>query len=337
MARSRRCSRLEQLADEAEQSKRCIVGMSNKDAACLYRAHKAGNVLSPAPHLYVRDAYWTSLTQKEQALHVLRAVQYLHPNWVFAGPSAALVYGLSVSYAQLKQVFVATGRNAHSKSRTSIVRIIVENDKPTIVNDLRVTSIERTVYDCLRIMDFTHGLAVADSALHRKGWSRKRLLTVIDEMPKRHQGHRHALATAQFADARAESGGESMARARMLLFGYEMPDLQVKVPNVVEGGNYFGDFGWKMPDGTLLVGELDGHDKYVDPEMTGGKNIVEVMTDERLRESRVSAARATVMRFSFKDMMDDFRFTRILDAYHTPRATLPHYQDEDAPFVPTCK
>ena len=106
-------------------------------------------------------------------------------------------------------------------------------------------------------------------------------LTEMEAMPRNCKGYSHALATALWADPRAESGGESIARGRMLLLGYELPDLQVAVPNKIEGGFYYGDFGWKRPNGELL-GELDGRDKYTDPEMTDGKSAAEVMADEGL-------------------------------------------------------
>lgn len=335
MRKTRTSAKLEQLIEEAENNSRCIAGTTPRDTARLRRAAAAGKLISPFPRLYARKTYWANLKRREKSLHILKGLQLLHPNWVFAGLSAALVHGLSVVYSMLTPVCVATSYKAHERNLKGVIRITVENDEPTTVNGLKATSLERTLFDCLRILDFPHGLAVADSALRRAGQTRDWLISQMKSMPYGCKGWSHALATAMWADPRAESGGESIARGRMLLLGYELPDLQVEVPNKIEGGFYYGDFGWKKPNGLLLIGELDGRDKYTDPEMTGGKSAVEVMADERLRESRVSAAHATVMRFSFKDMMLDEQFKRILDTYGVPRASREYYRDGGGRFVPT--
>ena len=334
MSRTRTSAKLEQLIEEAEKDNRCIVGTTPQDAARLRRAASAGKLISPFPRLYVKESSWTNLNLRERSLYICKGLQRLHPNWVFAGLSAALVHGLPVTYSMLTPVCVATSYKAHERNLRGIIRIIVEKDEPTTVNGLKATSLERTVFDCLRILDFPHGLAVADSALRKAGKTRDWLVTQMEAMPWNCKGYSHALATALWADPRAESGGESIARGRMLLLGYELPDLQVAVPNKIEGGFYYGDFGWKRPNG-LLLGELDGRDKYTDPEMTDGKSAAEVMADERLRESRVSAAQATVMRFSFKDMMLDEQFRLILDTYGVPRASREYYRDGGARFAPT--
>lgn len=335
MGGTRKSERLDQLIEDAETAKRCIVGASENDATCLRRAVAAGKLISPFPRLYVRLKYWEKLKRPEQGLHMLRGLQHLHPDWVFAGVSAALAHGLSVSYSVLTPVCVATSYKTHSRNQKGVFRIVVEDEEITTVSGVRATTLEQTVFDCLRILDFPLGLAVADSALRVAHKSRDWLIDKLMGMPQGCKGRDHALATAMMADARAGSGGESIARARMLLLGYEPPDLQVKVQNKVEGGNYYGDFGWRMPDGTLLIGELDGHDKYTDPEMTDGKSVLEVMADERLRESRVSAGQVTVMRFSYKDMTKDARFRLILDTYGVPRATCQHYHDKGKRFVPS--
>lgn len=43
------------------------------------------------------------------------------------------------------------------------------------------------------------------------------------------------------------------------------------------------DFSWYLPGGRIVVGELDGQQKYVDPSMTGGRSIAAIVEDERER------------------------------------------------------
>lgn len=319
MGRVRRSAELGKMVGAAEREERCIVAESRAERQRLYRAAKSGKLIAVAKGMYVRPDKWLSLEKREQTLHIMRTMQHTHPHWTFAGPSAALVYGLWVSYDALLPIQIAVGRREDGRDGSLAKRVVISGDAPSIVGGLRVTSFERTVFDCLREMDFAHGLAIADSALRIKGWNLDRLVNAIENMPHRCAGWKRAMQTVRHADARAESGGESMARARMQLLGYALPDLQVKVHDVVDGNVYRGDFGWRLADETLLIGELDGHEKYVNEQMTGGRSVVEVLSDERLRESRINGPRVSVMRFSFSEMMDDRRFREILDAYGVPK------------------
>ena len=83
------------------------------------------------------------------------------------------------------------------------------------------------------------------------------------------------------------------------------------------------------------MGELDGGEKYVNPKMTGGKSALEVMRDERRRESRVTASCDAVVRFSPADVADNWRFSQLLDAFGVPRDHEPHVvvesPDEEPP------
>ena len=103
-----------------------------------------------------------------------------------------------------------------------------------------------------------------------------------------------------------------------------MPELQAKVADPLEAGRHWRvDYLWKLPDGRRVAGELDGREKYVSPEMTGGRAALDVLADERLRESRISASGIQVMRFSWRDLADARRFASIMDAYGIPRAPMP--------------
>lgn len=81
----------------------------------------------------------------------------------------------------------------------------------------------------------------------------------------------HARTTAEYADRRSESGGESYARARMIANGYEIPDLQVWFIDPLDGQPMQADFVWSQPSGKVIVGEFDGFAKYKDPSMTRGQ------------------------------------------------------------------
>lgn len=74
----------------------------------------------------------------------------------------------------------------------------------------------------------------------------------------------------QLADGKSENGGESLARAAMIELGFVRPELQHEFPNETNPKwPYRVDFAWKV-GGKLIVGELDGADKYL---VNAGKNI----------------------------------------------------------------
>ena len=129
------------------------------------------------------------------------------------------------------------------------------------------------------------------------------------------------MAVAQRADERAENGGESVTRARIIELGFVVPELQVEIENPLNEGQYYrADFFWVLEDGTELIGELDGKEKYIDPKILKGKDTVDALLDERLRESRISAKKGRcVMRFSFPEVMNRTFFERLLSTYGVPR------------------
>ena len=323
--RLRKSKRLGELQGEATREKRAMIATDPATRQALYRGMAAGKLVSPTPSVVMRKELRDVLSEEDRLLYTMRALQKLHPTWVFASMSAAVAHGLSVSYADMWPIRLAVSRRRYDSALTKgLVRQLVSDDAPVQANGLTVTSLKRTCFDCLRELDFYQGLAVADSALRVGAIPCEELLAWLDEMPHRCEGWRHALDTAVYADARAESGGESIARAQMIRLGYAVPDLQVPAADLLgEAKGYRADFGWKLPDGTTLLGELDGFEKYVNPAMTGGRDAVRVLVDERQRESRISAPGVRVMRFLYEDVTNDERFRKILDAYGVPRAGEP--------------
>lgn len=72
-------------------------------------------------------------------------------------------------------------------------------------------------------------------------------------------------------------------------------------------------------DGVVIVGELDGAQKRVDPRMTKGKDMERVLMEERMRESRLTLYDIAVMRFGFADTEDPREFAALLDGFGVPR------------------
>lgn len=311
----------------------CVVPESRSDARQLNMALHAGHVISPAPQLYVLDDDWSKLKPNQRHRAIVRSLAKLHPHWVFSYASAAIMHDLYVSFSLLNQVHMLVSRHTNTASRGIFQRHKTSRMEFVSVDGVRVTPIARTAFDCLRSYDFRSSLAIADSALRVLTWKNERLIESYGAYSHRSVGWRRAVDITAFADGRSESGGESVARAVMIEQGYLMPDLQVPVENLVDGDVYRADFCWQTGEHSRVLGELDGREKYRSPAMTQGRDVVDVLADERLRESRVSMHGDKILRFSYADVVNVKRFCKLMDAYAIPSGyAIPAVADPTDPI-----
>lgn len=309
---------LSALLDEAEQGEKCLAAPGRRHDRALAIRARHGELACPLPRLYARSALWERLKPDERARWTLRGLHDLRPDWVFCGPSAAALQGLSVSWGLLQTIHVATPPNCHA-GRGRIERHPMGGFDPAEVGGVPVTPLLRTAFDCARWLSFREGLAVADSALRVGHIPREELVEYVDRMRAGYHGIAQARMTVAHADGRSENGGESKARAAMWELGFMMPDLQVEVPNPFSGsGVYRVDFLWRLPDGTEVYGEHDGDEEYVDPQMNGGSPLA-ALKGERTRESRLTVTHAGIVRFSPADVANAEFFDWLLRLYGIPK------------------
>ena len=309
------------LFTEAEGKGRFLVPETPALARRLRRAEKNGLVTRGIGNCFARTSHWERLTCEARHLHTLRGMASQGRGLVFTHTSAALVHGLAVSHTRLREVHVATAKKAHSRSAGRLKRHVIIRDRSEVVGGIRVTSFARTVFDCLLELPFDEALAVADSAL-RQGASRERLEEEFERFAWHVVDGRRPLEILALANPLSENGGESMSRAQMLLYGFKEPELQVEFEDPMNPRRkYRVDFLWRVSDTEAIVGELDGHDKYVDPTMTGGRTTEQVLLAERQRESRILGSRGIrIVRFTYAQMRDAGYFEDLLDTYGVPRA-----------------
>ena len=312
---------------EAEEQNRLLVPHDRCLRRRLDRMVERGVAFRPSQGIYVRADYWRSLKDNQKALHMIRALSEREPAMVFSHTSAALVHGLEVPWHLQRKLHAIMAPGHAARSSGWVVRHISEGCPTATVDGIRVTSVEQTVFDCLRTLDLPEGLAVVDSSLRGLELDPDALRTFFDER-RRRRGYCHAAQTLSLADPRSENGGESIARGTMLEMGYMPPDLQVEVNDPIGGGTYRADFLWRIDEGNWVIGELDGKDKYYDEDMTKGRSIDEVLLDERLRESRINARGIRVMRFRFSELSNRLRLAELLDLFGIPKGYLP---PEDLP------
>lgn len=307
------------LLEDAESAGRCYVPVSRDIAQRFNRLARSGEVISPLRGMFVRAQTWNDLHPDTRDLFKIRALAAQHPNWVFCRQSAALVHGLWIPWKACGDIHVMTTVDSNCQNASGITRHHVGTLRSVVVGDVRITTLDRSTFDCLRSLPFEAGLGVADSWLRMTGGTREDLLNLVERMGASCPGVRQAWETASFSDGRSENGGESYARAVMIGLGFEAPELQVEVRDPIDPGHvYRPDYQWALSDGSIVYGELDGLDKYSDPEMTKGLTPEQVRQNERIRESRIALPGCSVVRFSMRDVSNPGRLAAILSLYHVP-------------------
>ena len=304
--------------DEAERRGACCA----PDDRLLREAMRGrgGLVVEPNRGLFFRADAWERLEPPERTLHLMRALAQTHPAWRFCGASAAVAYGLPVTWDLLSSVFVATPSGASYRSCPGVVRRHLGDDSVQLHEGLPLVPFWHAVFECLATFEPPDALAIADAALRLGGMSPHGLVELLLREFRGRRGVRRAVGAAVLADARAESGGESIARAEMRDLGFALPELQVWIEDPVEPGKWFRvDFLWLTEDGRLVIGELDGRQKTERPELMGGRGALRVMQDERLRESHLTALHPAIVRFPYEVARDPMRLGPLLERYGVPR------------------
>lgn len=318
--------RINALLDEASLRGSCLGPRDRNDRAALSRRVEKGLAISPYPGVYASPSFWNSLSGKpeRQERAILLGIAMLHPSWVFCHISAAVLHGLNVPYRLLGTIHVANLNGYSSRRSQRIVRHRIRRDQIDAFDGIAVTSPLETALECLCDTGFREGLAIADSAARLLGISGAELRDRLAELGKGTPGIQRALSIAQHADPLSESGGESIARAAIIRYGYVLPKLQVWVSNPLDQKHPVRvDAIWILPDGTIVICEVDGIEKRVNPEMTGGLDLAQIFAKERQREAMLTAIGAKVMRVSFNDAWDGQKLCRLLDVYGVPKASSP--------------
>jgi hypothetical protein len=172
---------------------------------------------------------------------------------------------------------------------------------------LPTTTRARTAIDLARELPWQEAVTVTDAALHW-GTTQSELHAVLDHCAS-WRGSTQAARVLAFADGRAESPAESVARVIFDMLSLPEPELQVDIYDV---SGLIGrvDFLFR---GQRTVIEIDGKIKYLSPFGDPG----EVLWREKLREDRLREAGYEVVRITWEQLMGDPQLirARILAAF----------------------
>lgn len=315
-------ARLEQAFREAERRRQCLRPGDRGLRRALTQRRETDDVLHIMTGLYARPSYWSTLSNHERIMHVLRAECASHPRWVLGHVSAATVWRLTDSVFLNRNVHWATDLTHASTDRNHYVFHALPVRPVTVVEGMRVTDLHQTLFDCARSLQLPDALAVLEAAM-RSGKTDKAQFQAFLETRRGYKGVEKARQACVCANGLSENGGESITLGYLVLWGYAVPEQQVPCVDPITGARRRVDFLWRRDDGKIIIGELDGRGKYVDPAMTAGRDIESIVFEEKDRESNLALDGSVVfVRWTFDQLVRQPELVRRkLDMAGVPRAT----------------
>lgn len=322
--------RIDQLLTQAEQEGRCLIPPSTAIRKALLR-RTGSTVVSPLPGLFARKARWEELNRAQRHCEIIRALAIAHPDWTFCSYSAACLLGLEVSWRHLNVVHLCSSTKPSARPGTRIQRHQIEPVGAIDQGGISITPPIQTVTDCLLQTGFANGMPIADSAISKLGLTRGRLMEEVEKRAGARNGRAvaTALTTLQYADARAESGGESVARAVMIETGFAPDQLQYELTDPFDSTKSMRtDFVWERQAKELTLGELDGLIKYTDQTILAGQTTAEALVAERQREAHLSIYGHPLVRFTMSDVRSAGVLAKKLQTAGVRQTTLPTWLND---------
>jgi len=217
---------------------------------------------------------------------------------VLAHATAAAWHGLPLYRVRSDRIDVIEPVRCTRRDSPDVVRhhVPLKARDTAVVDGARVTTLDRTVYDVIRLTRLETAVAAFDGALRTVAWdaednsydpvSAARFRALVARRVRQGRGARgirQARFVTGFADGRAQLPGESVSRLWMWQLGIPSPELQRRVE--LGGGRYaLLDFAW--PEFGRWA-EFDGEVKYTDAEILGGRTAETARADQRERQRAI--------------------------------------------------
>lgn len=270
----------------------------------------SGELLRLRYGCYILSDTWKALGPRRQALE--RILAHAHGTltsstggFVYSHLSAARLHGLFVWGVDDKVHILHSARPSSDRWGKDVCGH-TENfteDDVVVVQGLRATTLERTIFDSARMLSYPKALVVMDHGL-RVGADR-RVLSQLAAVSAGKRGVRTLRKALDNADPRSESAGETLTRELMQRLRIRPPQPQFEVRSRL--GRHRMDFAWEEEK---LALEFDGRTKYFDYRPTD-----EVIFQERRREKALVEEGWRFIRIEWKDLFQERAFKdRILRA-----------------------
>lgn len=252
---------------------------------------------------YIRSDEWNALGPGRRArvrifAHAHGTLTTSTGGFIYSHLSAARLHGLFV-WGVDDKVHVLHRARPSSDRWGKDVRGHKESfteDDVVPVQGLRATTLDRTIFDCARMLSYPKALVIMDHGL-RVGADINALadLAAASSGKRGVRTLRKALANA---DPRSESAGETLTRELLQRLRIKPPQPQFEVQSRL--GRHRMDFAWEEEK---LALEFDGRTKYFDYRPTD-----EVIFQERRREKALTEAGWRFIRIEWKDLFQERDF-----------------------------
>lgn len=239
-----------------------------------------------------RGVYAAADAVTADVAHMAAALAVLPARAALSHRSAAVLHGLPLVGTQAPVAEVTIPGAAARRRRDLVVHgRPLPDDHTELRHGLRATTVARTAVDLARMLPFQSAVVAVDAALRAGARSDLLATTLAAEVGPYSRRARRAVA---FADARAESPGESLSRVAIAGHGLPFPELQVPLDD--GRGTVVGrvDFFWREQ---RTIGEFDGRLKYDGPD---------ALWNEKRREDALRALGYAVVRWVWQDVWGDF-------------------------------
>ncbi|MBT1174258.1 hypothetical protein JS530_01800 [Bifidobacterium sp. LC6] len=310
--------RIERILAWAEQNRMCAWPLVPNDYHLLQRRVQTGGLVMPFPRFYVRTAIWGNLSFSERISYILRTACAKDPTVTVCGISAAAALGYTSTYYQQRYIHVVARKTSESGRHGQYVAHYLPDVESVMVNGIRTTHPLQTMFDCARTLDFSTAMAICTMGLRMTGSTAQTLQAYCADMTRK-RGLPRARYVAQHVDTMCTNGGEAIAYAVALELGFSKPECQRQFINQIDGSTIYVDFTWTLDDGSLIIGELDGREKYENPAMTGGADSVAVTLREKDRESAITMQGIPVVRFQMSHVRNRRQLEQRLLAAGVPQ------------------
>lgn len=241
---------------------------------------RRGELYKVSHGVYADGSYARNLLRQRDGRRLLElaaALAAAGPTAVASHESAAYLHSIALlsERESTATLTVPPRRGWTARAGVQLHAAILPAAHTTRVAGLLVTTVARTVADLARTLDFRAGLVAADSALYRRLTTKDQITDVLSQC-----GHWPGVSQARevvaFADGRAESPLESIARVVFRDCGLPPAQLQVWLGGISEPIGRV-DFYWER---YWTIAEVDGALKYANPDRARAQ----LRRDSQLRE-----------------------------------------------------
>jgi putative AbiEi antitoxin of type IV toxin-antitoxin system len=232
--------------------------------------------------------------ERRQHVRIAQAIQHrLDVRAAISHQSAVAAHGLPTWGLDLGKVHV-TRLSGHGRSDDEVVQhagCLGEGDLVMTSTGAVLTTVARSVVEAARLTTYQSAVVMTDAALNRRLVSADDLAAAL-EVVRRRPGASTAVKAVGFADAGAESPGESRLRVLLADQGLPTPVLQAEL--LEPAGTFVARVDFLFPDERVVV-EFDGETKY-------GDRPADAVIAEKWREDRIRELGYIVVRISWSDL-----------------------------------